>query len=107
MAWSRELGRRSQEFKMAKNSMLTKNIGPPEPALPDLPNTQNKPEETSKQNSTLIYLILIGGVVVLGAYYSINMYKQMQVKTKDLPKVEPIEKPKVTPKLSTNLVNME
>ena len=94
MQWSRELGKRSQEFKKAKNAMLTKTI--------ETPTTETNITETSTPVKTttpyLLYFTLVGGGLV-GVYYYFT-YKWH-------PKIEAVEKPKVSPKKPTNLTKME
>ena len=77
MEWSRELGRRSQEFKRKKYTMQNALVtSPPELSISKPPElSTNKPLEprqsTGNNSSYLFYLFLIGGALA-GGYYFIH-----------------------------------
>ena len=96
MEWSRQLGKRSQEFKRQKQQTMISTVETTtnETTTNDTPT----PVKTSK-SSYLFYFTLIGGGLLVCAYYFLP--KQPELKT------EPVKKPKSEPKTASTLTKME
>ena len=103
--WSRELGRRSQEFKRKKYTMQNATHNATITSLPELPaNKLPEPKQnTSNNRSYLVYLFLIGGTLAGGYYF---IYKKRIIAPEPQP-VKLTQTPALKPPVKNSILNME
>ena len=99
MRWSRELGKKSQEFKRRKHQTMISTV---ETTTNDTATNDTTTNDTTSYVKTstpyLLYFTLIGGGLV-GTYYYFT-YKHHS-------KTEAVKKPKSEPKTASTLTKME